>query len=64
MKIDSQNILEKIKTVKIAVFGDLCLDAYWIYSISSNGRKGAKLKFLLHAVPKGYQKNFYSNSFH
>ena len=30
MKIDIQNILEKIKTVKIAVFGDLCLDAYWI----------------------------------
>jgi len=23
-------ILEKIKTVKIAVYGDLCLDAYWI----------------------------------
>ncbi len=30
MKIDIQNILEKIKTVKIAVFGDLCLDAYWM----------------------------------
>jgi len=27
-----KHILEKIKTVKIAVYGDFCLDAYWILS--------------------------------
>ena len=25
-----KSILEKIKTVKVAVYGDFCLDAYWI----------------------------------
>lgn len=30
MKLDIQSILDKIKNVKIAVYGDLCLDAYWI----------------------------------
>ncbi|MBC8346573.1 MAG: HAD family hydrolase [Candidatus Marinimicrobia bacterium] len=30
MKLDIQSILDKIQNVKIAVYGDLCLDAYWI----------------------------------
>jgi rfaE bifunctional protein kinase chain/domain len=30
MKLDIQHILDKIQNVKIAVYGDLCLDAYWI----------------------------------
>ena len=30
MKLDIQPILDKIQNVKIAVYGDLCLDAYWI----------------------------------
>ncbi|HCI16849.1 MAG: PfkB family carbohydrate kinase [Candidatus Marinimicrobia bacterium] len=30
MKLDIQSILEKIQHIKVAVYGDLCLDAYWI----------------------------------
>jgi bifunctional ADP-heptose synthase (sugar kinase/adenylyltransferase) len=27
-----KEILEKIKSVRVAVYGDFCLDAYWILS--------------------------------
>lgn len=30
MKINIPEILEKIKDVKVAIYGDFCLDAYWI----------------------------------
>ena len=36
MKVQMIEILEKIKTVSVAVYGDFCLDAYWIMDPSGS----------------------------
>ena len=50
MKLDIQSILDKIQNVKIAVYGDLCLDAYWILDPNGSevsvetGKKGQAVR--------------------
>jgi rfaE bifunctional protein kinase chain/domain len=48
-----KEILEKIKSVKIAVCGDFCLDAYWILS-PQGGEISVETDLLSEAVKKHY----------
>jgi len=56
MKIEQiENILKKIRNVKIAVYGDFCLDAYWILN-PEGGEISAETGLQSQAVSKQYYK--------
>ena len=50
-----KEILEKIKSVKIAVYGDFCLDAYWILS-----PKGGEISVETGLQSQGIKRHYYT----
>ena len=50
-----KEILEKIKNVKIAVYGDFCLDAYWILN-----PKGGEISVETGLKSHGVEKHYYT----
>jgi rfaE bifunctional protein kinase chain/domain len=50
-----KEILEKIKSVRVAVYGDFCLDAYWILS-----PKGGEISVETSLQSQGVKKHYYT----
>ena len=48
-----KQILDKIKDVKVAVYGDFCLDAYWILD-SKGGEMSVETGLQAQAISKHY----------